>query len=114
MLLLPLLLLQAAAVNDAADALVGRLVAGTWGPPGSAEEATRLDLVQLATISATTPGALDSWVRYAITPTWRPITFPLAPFSLAGVRVTRRWVGATVSTIGIGLASAPISRFLSS
>ena len=83
--LLMILLSLTAILNDQSDALAAILISeGPWGAPGSESEASRLDIISLATQFVVRPDALKSNYSFLTTPFVQPITF-----GLAGVRVTR-------------------------
>ena len=97
--LLMILLSLTAILNDQSDALAAILISeGPWGAPGSESEASRLDIISLATQFVVRPEALKSNYSFLTTPFVQPITF-----GLAGVRVTRTMFLAYTASLMLSL-----------
>ena len=97
-------------VNDAADSIVTVLIrTAPWGPPGSAKEAERLDLVQRATTYSVTPAALESWYAYVTTPRCHPIRF-----NMCHLRITGDYVLAASASLFLAMLNGPVRNAISS
>ena len=92
-------------VNDNADSIAAVLNSETWGDGASEEEATRQDLLLLATTYSITPESATSMRAYVTKPRIRPISF-----RVCGIRPTKDLFVSCVASLIVSLISILFKR----